>query len=453
MKKLNILFGLLSGTVIMNRFRGPSISTKTLKPTIINPAIKSFTASEIYKNNITNVVTVINRPESETNDNEQPPGLGTGIIYRKNNGRLYILTNNHVITGGKNIQILLNSSIYDVDVIGTSSDIDLAVLKFSNYTPKEKISTKIIDKDKLIVGESAIAIGSPSGLIGTITQGIISSLDRDVSGTGMLYIQTDAAINPGNSGGPLFNDRGEVIGLNTFIVENTVGLGFAIPSSIVLKATNEIIKYGLFRKNYIGIIGEDLIENRSIKGVKVNQVLKYGPSDTILKKNDIILEFDGTKIYDMSTLRNKLVYNSLPGVEYTIKINRRDKELDISIMLESKNDIIRDLDNIVVEPVNYNIINDINKRHFKDNELKEALKVIDTGNSSLEIGDIVLEINNKRYRSIGKTLEDMEGGHSFKGILKKSSNTIKLSIYRNKEIKNIDYMKTASKSIIRGEIA
>ena len=98
-------------------------------------------------------------------------------------------------------------------------------------------------------------------------------------------------------------------------------------------------------------------------------------------------------------------------------------------------------------------INDINNIHFKDNELKEALKVIDTGNSSLETGDIVLEINNKRYKSIDKTLEDMEGEHSFKGILKKCSNTIKLSIYRNKEIKNIDYMKTASKSIIRGDIA
>jgi len=424
MTKINILLNLLSKY------------NKTLTT--------NLNASEIYKQNIDNIVTIISIMRDP--DNKPIQGLGTGIIYNYNN-TIYVLTNNHVITGAEMVKILTNDILYDVDVIGTSSDIDIGVLKVKNYTIQNNIPNIIADPE-IFLGNSAMAIGSPYGLDGTITQGIISSVDRYVNENGMVYIQTDAAINPGNSGGPLFNSIGQIIGLNTFIVENAIGLGFAIPASIVLKATNEIIQYGLFRKNYAGLVMNDTLE-----GVSVVQILEYGPSYNKLQIGDIILEFDGVKITNTAIFRNKILYNSVHGIEYSIKIKRNGVEQNISIMLELKKDIILHLDKIIVQAVNYNIINDINKEHFDNNEITEALEVFGIGDSrQLQIGDIILEINGKRYKSIGTTLEDPDGKDSFKGLLKRSPNPINLSVYRNKKIITIKYNKPLTKNIIRGDI-
>ena len=141
------------------------------------------------------------------------------------------------------------------------------------------------------------------------------------------------------------------------------------------------------------------------------------------------------------------------GIEYSIKIKRNGIEQNMSIMLELKQDIILHLDKIMVQAVNYNIINDINKEHFDNNEIIEALEVFGIGDSrQLQIGDIILEINGKRYKSIGTTLEDPGGKDSFKGLLKLSPNPINLSVYRNKKIITIKYNKPLTKNIIRGDI-
>ena len=437
MKKNNILsaLGLISsGKLLLNRNKTNLLSGKSDLDKSLSK--ESFSTSDVYKMNINNVVTIISKKPNENEENNFSEGIGTGIII-KNNNKYYILTNNHVIMEATNVNVLIDNTIQNVNIIGTSSEIDLAVLELKNYTPK-KFSTKLVDEKYIMEGEIAIAIGSPYRLTGTVTQGIISSLNRNVTGSGMVYIQTDAAINPGNSGGPLFNNRGEVIGLNTFIVQNTVGLGFAIPSSIVIKATNEIIENGIFKKNYIGIVAEDIYS----KGIVVKQILKYGPSYNKLLKNDIILEFDGKKIYDMSSFKNKIIYNSNYGTPYDVKINRNGEDKIIQIMLETKNDVIKDLGNIVVEPVSYNII----KNQF--NEVREAVRILDNKNNFiLKKNDIILKINDNNFNSIDKTLEDIEGKESLKGLLRNSEKNIKLSIFRKDKLININYTNNNTKSL------
>ena len=419
-----------------------------------------YSSSDIYKNNINNIVTIINTQTIESfKTSESIEGLGTGFLYKDpTTDKIYIITNHHVIADSTYINVLIDYKLYKVTVIGSSSEIDLAVLKFIDEPPINS-SVIIEDQNDNIEGEVAIAIGSPLGLAGTITKGIISSVSRDVSGDGLLYIQTDTAINPGNSGGPLFNDRGKVIGINTFILKDSVGLGFALPSSVALNALKSILKYGIIKKNYLGVVVNDIIDDYSIKGVIVDNILKFGPSYKKLKKNDIILKFNKIDIPELSILRNILVYKSESGKVYDVEVERDSKIITIQIMLEVKNDVIEDLDNIVVQPTNYETIGtEINKlSRYKTNLINEALTIIDNKkNTNLANNDIILEINNKPFKSINKTLDDREGLESFKGILQKArsnSNTVTLTIYRNKSIKDINYTlpintKTINQTII-----
>jgi len=419
-----------------------------------------YSSSDIYKNNINNIVTIINTQTIESfMISESIEGLGTGFLYKDpSTNKIYIITNHHVIADSTYINVLIDYKLYKVKVIGSSSEIDLAVLKFIDEPPINS-SVIIEEQNDNIEGEVAIAIGSPLGLAGTITKGIISSVSRDVSGDGLLYIQTDTAINPGNSGGPLFNDMGKVIGINTFILEDTIGLGFALPSSVALNALKSILKYGIIKKNYLGVVVNDIIDDYSIKGVTVDNVLKFGPSDNKLKKNDIILKFNNIDIPELSILRNILVYKSESGKVYDVEVERDSKIITIQIMLEVKNDVIEDLDDIVVQPTNYETIStEINKLSpYKTNLIKEALTIIDNKkNTNLVDNDIILEINNKPFKSINKTLDDRKGVESFKGLLqnaRSNSNTVTLTIYRNKNIKNINYTlpintKTINQTII-----
>ena len=413
-----------------------------------------YSTSDIYKNNINSIVTIINTQVIESSDDKE--GLGTGFLYKDpTTNQIYIITNYHVIADYTYINVLIDYGVYRVEVIGTSSEIDMAVLKFIDDPPSITDELIIEDKNDNIEGEVAIAIGSPFGLDGTITKGIISCASRYIADEGLSYIQTDAAINSGNSGGPLFNDMGKVIGINTFIIKDTVGLGFALPSSVALNAFKSILKYGIIRKNYLGIT---ITDDYSIKGVIVDNVLNFGPSYNKLKKNDIILKFNNIDIPELSVLRNILVYRSESGKVYDVEIERDSKIRTIQIMLEVKNDVIEDLDNIVVQPTNYETIRkNINNLSRYKKKVKEALTIIDNKNNiNLANNDIILEINNKRFKSINKTLNDRKGLESFKGIMQKArsnSNTVTLTIYRNRNIKDIIYTlpikpKTINQTII-----
>ncbi len=152
---------------------------------------------------------------------------GSGVIFDK---RGYIMTNKHVIEGGSSIVVIdSKSKSYTATVIGTATSVDLAVLKIDATLPELSFADMSVVK----TGGKVIAVGSPLGLSFTVTEGIISAVNRDIDGSGIGYIQTDVSINPGNSGGPLINSQKQIVGINTLKISNTEGLGFAIPANIV----------------------------------------------------------------------------------------------------------------------------------------------------------------------------------------------------------------------------
>ena len=179
--------------------------------------------------------------------------LGSGFIIKENG---MVITNNHVIAGADDILVKVNSKEYKAKVVGADPYMDIAVLKMET---KDKFKTVGFgNSDKARVGDWVVAIGNPFGLGGTVTSGIISARNRDIGMTRYDdFIQTDASINQGNSGGPLFNLKGEVVGINTAIIapgqSGSIGIGFAIPSNAASKVIDQLVNYGETRRGWLGV--------------------------------------------------------------------------------------------------------------------------------------------------------------------------------------------------------
>ncbi|MGA0733267.1 MAG: S1C family serine protease [Candidatus Nanopelagicales bacterium] len=233
-------------------------------------------------------------------------GTGSGFIYRPDG---YIITNNHVIStaaGSGEIEVtLFDRSSYPARLIGRNSSYDLAVLKIEK---EGLIPLSIGNSDQLQVGDSTIAFGSPLGLVGTVTSGIVSALNRPVTAGGVgdqsyiSAIQTDAAINPGNSGGPLVNAAAEVVGVNSAIAtlgvgaSGSIGLGFAIPITQVERILQEIIASGVSSTPIAGISVDSTFEGT---GARVAEVVVGGPSENSgLSEGDVITKIDGEFVDD-----------------------------------------------------------------------------------------------------------------------------------------------------------
>jgi serine protease Do len=283
-------------------------------------------------------------------ENLSVSGVGSGVIFRKDG---YIITNNHVIEGAKEIWVTIGSD-KDVKgtVIGTDSEIDLAVVKIDR---KGLPAADLGSVKDLEVGELAIAIGSPFGFEHTVTVGVISALNRTVTGpgtdstAGRTYtnlIQTDAAINPGNSGGALCDSDGRVIGINTLIYSTTgsyAGIGFAVPMDIARDVANQLIDKGKASHPYIGILGKTVDKEYAKKynmkldhGAIVVEVVEDSPAGKAgIKKGDIIINFNGEEIEDMDSLivaiRNKKV-----GDKAKVTFVRNDKEKTVELTLAEK---------------------------------------------------------------------------------------------------------------------
>jgi serine protease Do len=224
-------------------------------------------------------------------------GLGSGVIYSEDG---YIITNNHVAGEAEDILVTLyDGSEYPAELVGADENTDIAVIKIEagnlNYASFASIDT-------VKVGDLAIAVGSPFGLQQTVTKGVISAKGRDITISPetlpmVNLIQTDAAINSGNSGGPLINSAGQVIGINSLIIEPSLssGIGFAIPSDTVLNMTEQIIKFGRVKIPYIGV---EMGENKTdIAGVYINDAPDgYPASEAGIKAGDIISKFDGVEV-------------------------------------------------------------------------------------------------------------------------------------------------------------
>lgn len=240
-----------------------------------------------------------------------PASLGSGFVIDAEQG--YIVTNSHVIQDADEVRVTFHDDeTLEAEVIGRDEKTDLAVIKVE--TDKELQEVNWGESDTLRVGDWIIAIGNPFGLGGTVTAGIVSARQRDINaGPYDDFIQTDASINRGNSGGPMFNMSGRVIGINTAIFSpsgGSVGIGFAIPSSLAKPVIEQIIRYGRTRRGWLGVriqtVTDEIAESlglREATGALVASVNAEGPAANAgLKAGDVILEFDGRSINEMREL-------------------------------------------------------------------------------------------------------------------------------------------------------
>ncbi|NPA17412.1 Do family serine endopeptidase [Persephonella sp.] len=279
---------------------------------------------------------------------ERQEGLGSGFIVKvdEKKKKVYLLTNNHVVENAQNIKVQFkNNVVLDGEVVGTDKLSDIAVVAvpfkegIEEYARKHLL--KLGDSDKLKPGMTVIAIGSPLGLTGTVTMGIISALDREMPGhPGEGFIQTDAAINPGNSGGPLINLKGEVVGINTAIIMGAQGLGFAVPVNQAKWVMEQILKYGKVKRSKIGVLIQPLTPELAKhfgvkKGVLVSQVIKGGPAEKAgIKSGDIIIAVNDKPVSKVSQLQKYIMRNP-PGTKIKITVIRDGKKKDIYVVTTS----------------------------------------------------------------------------------------------------------------------
>ena len=259
--------------------------------------------------------------------------LGSGFIVDTAG---IVVTNNHVIADADEINVILNDGTkIKAELVGVDKKTDLAVLKFKPTKPL--IAVKFGDSDKLRLGEWVIAIGNPFSLGGSVTAGIVSARNRDISqGPYDSYIQTDASINRGNSGGPLFNLEGEVVGVNTPIISPTggsIGLGFAVPSKTVAAVVDQLQQFGELRRGWLGVriqqVTDEIAESLNIKparGALVAGVDDKGPAKPAgIEPGDVVVKFDGKDIKDPKDL-SRVVADTAVGKEVDVVVIRKGKE-------------------------------------------------------------------------------------------------------------------------------
>jgi len=272
-------------------------------------------------------------------------GEGSGVILNKEG---YIITNNHVVEGANRIRVIFPKDDIDYlgEVVGRDPITDLAVVKID----VEDYDIPVVefgDSTKLEVGELAIAIGNPYGFSNTVTTGVISALNRDLpiqEGVELTnMIQTDAAINPGNSGGALLDRAGRVIGINTAIIQQAQGLGFAIPINVAKEIAKQLIKDGRIIRPWIGIYGMDISPESAKEygfvkdsGVYVVKVIEGSPAeDSGLQQGDIITEIAGQKVDGMDSLKDILKSYQIND-KIKLVVHRGNKSFTLELKLEER---------------------------------------------------------------------------------------------------------------------
>ena len=278
---------------------------------------------------------------------------GSGIIISEDG---YILTNNHVVSSASSssyyslgeatkisVYLYNDSTAYEASIVGTDEETDLAVIKIDKTG---LTAAELGDSDSVAVGEFAMAVGNPLGMQSSITAGVISGVNREVTdsdGKTFTVIQTDAAINSGNSGGALVNSQGQVIGINTLKVSATgvEGMGFAIPINSAKPIYEDLIQYNKVRRPYIGISGRDLDQataqrNNLVEGVYVVSVEEFSAAEKSgIKAGDVIIRADGTDVKTMDEL-NAVKNTHNIGDQMTIVVNRNGEEKELTLTLQEQ---------------------------------------------------------------------------------------------------------------------
>ena len=380
--------------------------------------------------------------ENQKPTERKASALGSGFIIEESG---IVITNNHVIANAEDILVRVGDKEYKAKLVGADPYMDVAVLKMET---KDKFKpVKFGDSDLARVGDWAVAIGNPFGLGGTVTAGIISARNRDINLTRYDdFIQTDASINQGNSGGPLFNLKGEVIGINTAILGQggSIGIGFAIPANAASNVIDQLIEFGETKRGWLGVriqeVTKEIAEVEKLKkpqGALVASVGEKSPADKAgVKAGDIILEFDGKKIDTMRKLP-KVVANTQVGKSVQLKIWRNKKLITKKLILgrlesseefkEKKIEVLEKEEKIESLKISVREVNekDISSRNLNKNTKGVVITNIENKSplaNTLSIDDIIIEVQKTPV----KKLSDLK--NIVESIFKKGEKTLLLTI-------------------------
>jgi len=333
--------------------------------------------------------------------------LGSGFIISQDG---YILTNNHVVDGADEIKVKFeNGRELKGEVKGSDAKLDIALIK---VTSDEKLPVASLgDSDELQVGEWVMAVGNQFGLSETVTAGIVSAKGR-VIGSGPYddFIQTDASINPGNSGGPLFNSKGEVVGINSAIIAGGQGIGFAIPVNMAKSIITQLRESGKVTRGWIGVsiqpVTKDLADSFGLageKGALVSEVLSESPAEKGgVKTGDIIVSFDGKEIREMNDLP-RMVAVTPAGKSVNVRLIRDGKEDNLTLVVEK----MKDGEEVVSADTQDKLgltVKDLTKELAASLNLKDTSGVVVTDvrmdslamSVGIQRGDVIKEINGRK---------------------------------------------------------
>jgi len=267
--------------------------------------------------------------------------LGSGVIISEDG---YVVTNNHVIQNGTEVQVYWDDQVFDADIVGRDQKTDVALLKMRDDGPFPHLD--FADSDRLRVGDFVIAIGNPFGLDRTVTMGIVSAVGRADMGIADYedFIQTDAAINPGNSGGALINLEGDLVGVNTAILSRSggyQGIGFAIPATMASGVVESLREHGEVRRGWVGLVTQDLTQDLArafglerSSGVLISDVFQDGPADRAgVRQGDLVLAVNGRPVSSSAQYRSR-TERFLPGMDATLTVYRDGAEHEILVPIE-----------------------------------------------------------------------------------------------------------------------
>ena len=365
--------------------------------------------------------------------------LGSGFVIDSDG---LILTNNHVVEKADEIKIKTESGKeYDAKVVARDPKTDIAMIrvKASSDFPRP---AQLGDSNTLRVGDWVMASGNPFGLGHTITAGIISAKGR-VIGAGPYddFLQTDAAINPGNSGGPLFNMNGEVIGINTAIVAQGQGIGFAIPINLIKEILPQL-KAGKVTRGWLGIMIQDITPElaesfgiKQTKGVLVGDVVKDGPADKAgLERGDVIISFNGKEV-DSAHALSRLVASTAPNTKVTMQMLRDGKHKDLKVTVGTMPE-----ESAAVSPAPketawgmavQNLTADLARRFGLDEGeagvvIAEVQPGSPAGEAKLRPGDVIKEVNRQKIQNIrdyNQAVQKTKKNESLLLLVKRGKNT------------------------------
>jgi len=376
-------------------------------------------------------------------------GLGSGFIMSKDG---YVVTNNHVIDKATDIEVILqNGDKYEAKIIGKDPKTDLAVLKFE---PDQEVqAVNFGDSAHLRIGDWVIAIGNPFGLGYTVTAGIVSAKGRSL-GLGAYddFIQTDASLNPGNSGGPLFNLKGDVVGVNTAIVARGQGIGFAIPIDMAEFVIEQLKSNGKVVRGWLGVyvqkVTPEIASSFGLKeeeGALVSDLAPDSPAEKAgIIRGDIIVEYDGQKVDDVSDLTNMAAVTA-PGTEVDVKVIQDGKAKTVKVTLQEfpeqeaqAEDEVRKSLGLTVRQLTPKIV----KRFKISQDEGVIIAGVDQGSTAgdagLKPGDIILDVNKQPIKTLADysaALGDLNPGDTALFLVKRGDNTIYAALRIKKDDK------------------